>query len=214
MSKRAMTEAAKQKKADAILDCAAAMFLAADYESVKMSAIAKKMCISNGILFVYFPTKQTLFFSLLMREYSARADAMEQLIKSRDIQTPQALFDVILDDLAQQLENTLYLRLESIRTAILEKNVDIRRFLALKMALYERLCTLAEQISIPGVFTPRGILDIFHVQTALIGGFQLASAIPEPMREQLLQSGMEAFVHDFKKDTLQTMRLYLQALKI
>ena len=166
MGKRAMTEAAKEQKAEAILDCAAELFLASDYEAVKMSAVAKKMHISNGILFVYFPTKQTLFFSLLMREYHARVQVMERLMRGRQPRTLTGLCDLILKDLEQQLENTLYIRLEAIRAAILEKNIDAKRFLALKMTLYERMCALSEAAAVPGVVTPKEILHIFHVQTA------------------------------------------------
>jgi len=213
MGKRAMTDAAKEQKAAAILNCAAELFLASDYETVKMSAVAKKMHISNGILFVYFPTKQTLFFSLLMREYHARVNAMEQLLQGGQPKSLAALFDLILKDLEFQLKNTLYIRLEAIRAAILEKNIDSERFIARKTALYERMCAAAETAAIPGVIDAREVLKIFHVQTALIGGFKMAGELPEPLREQLVNQGLNDFVHDFKQDTLRTMRLYLQALR-
>jgi hypothetical protein len=73
------------------------------------------------------------------------------------------------------------------------------------------MCGLAKKIAVPGVISVREILELYHVQTALIEGFQLASDVPDPLREQLLQNGMEAFVHDSREDTLRTMRLYLQA---
>lgn len=213
MGKRAMTEAAKQSKAQSILDCAARMFLAADYESVKMSHIAREMHISNGILFVYFPTKQTLFFSLLMREYHARVDALERRMREAPPADYGALCEVIIEDLKAQLDNTLYVRLESIRAAILEKNVDAMQVLAFKLKLYARMSALAETVALPGVVTAQEILEIFHVQTALIAGFQQASEIPDILRTQFMQNGLEAFVHDAKQDTLHTMRLYLRALK-
>ena len=213
MGIRAMTEAAKQIKGQSILNCAARMFLAADYESVKMSLIAREMHVSNGILFVYYPTKQTLFFSLLMREYHARIDALERRIRQAPPADYEALCALIADDLKEQLDNTLYVRLESIRASILEKNVEPMRVLSFKQELYGRMRALAELIAIPGVLTAREILDIFHVQTALIAGFQQASEIPASLRAQFMQNGLTAFVHDAKQDTLRTMRLYLQALK-
>ncbi len=213
MGKRAMTEAAKQSKAQSILDCAARMFLAADYETVKMSQVAREMHVSNGILFVYYPTKQTLFFSLLMREYHARIDALERRIREAPPADYEALCDLIAGDLKAQLDNTLYVRLESIRAAILEKNVDTAQVLGFKLKLYARMSALAETVAIPGVITAQEILEVFHVQTALIAGFQQASELPDSLRKQFLQNGLEAFVHDAKQDTLRTMRLYLRALK-
>lgn len=213
MGKRAMTDAAKEQKADGFLDCAARLFLQSDYESVKMSAVARETGVSNGLLFVYFPTKQTLFFSLLMREYYARVRAMEELIQNRHPQTLEALCGLILQDLEQQLANTLYIRLEAIRAAILEKNIDAGQFLTMKLALYERMVALADTVAIPGVMTAREILDIFHIETALIEGFQLASELPDPLRDALSKNGLGDFVHDFHRDTLRTMRRYLQALQ-
>ena len=213
MGKRAITDAAKQQKAAAILDCAADLFLASGYNAVTMAAVAKRMHISNGILFVYFPTKQTLFLSLLMREYHARIDAMERLLASNPPHTLAALCALILQDLAQQLHNTLYIRLEAIRAAILEQNVDMRWFLNLKITLYKRLQSVAALAAIPGVITADEVQDIFHVQTALIEGFQLAGKLNEPLRKALTGNGLHAFVYDFHADTLRTMRLYLNALQ-
>ena len=213
MGKRAMTDTAKEHKAGSILSCAAELFLAADYHLVTMSAVARKMNISNGILYVYFPTKQTLFLSLLMREYHTRADAMEALLRREKPKTLAALCGVILTDLERQLRNPLYIRLEAIRASILETNVDPERFLSLKLPLYARLRAIAAEMEIPGVITASEILYIFHVQTAMIGGFKLASAIAEPLRGTLLQNGLCEFVHEFRQDTLRTMRLYLQALQ-
>lgn len=213
MGKRAMTEAAKQAKAQSILSCAARMFLAADYEAVKMSHIAKEMHVSNGILFVYYPTKQTLFFSLLMREYHARIDALEKRIQKAPPADYEALCALIASDLQEQLDNTLYVRLESIRASILEKNIDPALALTCKQALYGRMRALADMIAIPGALAAEEILDIFHVQTALIAGFQQASELPASLREQFKQNGLDAFVRDARHDTLRTMRLYLRALK-
>ena len=63
------------------------------------------------------------------------------------------------------------------------------------------------------MITAAEILDIFHIETAMIEGFKLAGEIPDSLRDELMQNGMEGFIHDFRKDTLRTMRLYLQALR-
>ena len=59
MAKRAMTEEAKEIKAKQILDQAANWLMQKDYEKIKMLDLAKSMNISNGILYVYFRTKET-----------------------------------------------------------------------------------------------------------------------------------------------------------
>ncbi len=87
MPRRAMTDAAKQEKSNAILDKAATMFLQYDYDKIRMSDIAKEMGISNGILFVYFKSKETLFFMLLLREYNARFSRLILRLQNTDIST-------------------------------------------------------------------------------------------------------------------------------
>ena len=211
MPKRAMTEAAKAAKAQAIMDCTAKLFLAADYEAVKMSHVAREMHLSNGILFVYFPTKQTLFFSLLMRAYHARVDALQQRLLAKPALDFAQLSALILDDLNAQLDSILYVRLEAIRAAILEKNIQPGLVLSMKTKLYKRMISLAQKASIPGVISAQDILKLFHVQTAMIAGFYIASDLPPSLRAQFLENDLEAFVHDTKQDTLSAMRLYLQA---
>ena len=213
MARRAMTDADKAEKAQAILNCAAELFLAGDYETVKMSHIAREMHLSSGILFVYFKTKQTLFFTLLMREYHARVDALETQLSKRPPRTFAQLSQAILLDLAHQLDNPLYVRLEAIRSAILEKNIEPQLVLSMKTALYSRMATLAGQTAIPGVISAQEILDLFHVQTAMIAGFQGTGDLPAPLKEQFLSSGLTDFVHDAKQDTLSAMSYYLRAYK-
>ena len=53
-----MTEAAKREKANQILDIAAQLLLTTDYRKIRMIDLARKMGISNGIIYVYFKTKE------------------------------------------------------------------------------------------------------------------------------------------------------------
>ena len=72
--KRAVTEEAKTARSREILDTAERLFMETGYRELKMSDIAKAAGISNGLLFVYFKTKETLFLCLLWREYEKRRE--------------------------------------------------------------------------------------------------------------------------------------------
>ena len=72
-----MSAEAKAARAKQIMDAAADMLLSIDYRHLKMSSIAKAVGISNGLIFKYFKTKETLFLSLLWREYEKRLDYLE-----------------------------------------------------------------------------------------------------------------------------------------
>ncbi|WP_307344910.1 helix-turn-helix domain-containing protein [Paenibacillus polymyxa] len=67
-------------KAQAILDQTTEVFHSSDYEQIKMSDIAKEMKMSKGILYVYFKTKESLFFNLLCCVYEKRLNRLIEII--------------------------------------------------------------------------------------------------------------------------------------
>ena len=78
MGKRARTEQAKQARAQAILEKAKEMLLTTSYEQIKMADLAKSLGLSNGTLYVYFPSKEALFLQLLWQEFEDRMKCLEQ----------------------------------------------------------------------------------------------------------------------------------------
>ena len=138
MARRARTEEAKEEKAQAILDTAERLFATTEIEKIKMADIAKEMGISNGILFVYFKTKEMLFLQLLLREYEKRLNHMQKLIERKPLSTYQNLKELILSEMTQIIEEReVYIRLCSIRGAILEKNIDTEQMIQSKQWLYK-----------------------------------------------------------------------------
>ncbi|WP_244188502.1 TetR/AcrR family transcriptional regulator [Paenibacillus kribbensis] len=104
MAKRAMTDEAKALKAQAILDQAARMFEESEYNHIKMSDIAKEMQMSKGILFVYFKTKEALFFNLLCREYEIRLIRLTELIIEQPIHNFNDFKRLIMTELIEWLK--------------------------------------------------------------------------------------------------------------
>ena len=122
MAKRAMTEEAKLMKANAILDQAAQLLLETDYEKIKMTELAKSLGLSNGILYVYFKTKETLFLRLLWREYEKRLDYLISLTQHTRIRDFDDVSRLLLEELEYLVDqNPLYIKLEAMRSVIFEK---------------------------------------------------------------------------------------------
>ena len=205
MAKRAMTEEAKSAKAQLILDKAKEMFLDSDYEKIKMADIAKAIGISNGILFVYFKTKETLFIHLLWREYENRFIRLKEMAQSEKLESYGDIKKLLLTELDFLVDNNpLYIRLNSIRTLILEKNTDAETLHDMKKGLAEQVSELTSIISSSGILTQEQISDILLKEEAIIIGCYI---------EILTQLEFESFRRDFKREVLDTIGSYLDGFR-
>lgn len=214
MAKRARSQEAKEEKAGAILDMAAEMFATKEFERIKMSEIAKELGISNGILFVYFKTKEMLFFQLLMREYARRLENMEQRIEKADIGNYELFKKLVLEEMAVIIEDSdMYIRLVSIRGAILEKNIDLEVMIESKQWFYNRFKEVALIIyECCKVFKPDEIMEIFLVQESILVGCKLCSSLPKDVLNIIDKYQMEGFKFAFKDNALKTMSYYLDGM--
>ena len=173
--KRAMTQEAKDARACEILDAAHKLLLKKDYKELKTSEIAEAAGISSGLIFTYFKTKETLFLSLLWREFEKRVNYLEQVIA----QTQPASFEdvrrLVLAELEHVLyENPVYVKLEPMRPSILEKNVEPEFLSAMQRRLSTKVIGLCEMLSRGGAVTQDDVLEIFFVEIGMIisGGLQ------------------------------------------
>jgi AcrR family transcriptional regulator len=210
-----MTDEAKSAKAQAILDKAGEMLLDMDYEKIKMSDLAKKMGISNGILFVYFKTKETLFMCLLWREYDKRLDYLISTAKETTFENYKDIKRLFITELEMLIDtNPLYIDLESMRSAIFEKNTDLDVMFTMKKKLFERTLEFAAIVSQSGILTQNQLIDIFFMEAAIITGCKLGSDLPAGVTNIINQLGIEEFMRSFKKDVMDTVNCYLDGLEI
>ncbi|AIQ18509.1 transcriptional regulator [Paenibacillus sp. FSL H7-0357] len=210
MAKRAMSPEAKAIKAQAILDKAAEMFISTEYGKIKMSDIAKQMGMSNGILFVYFKTKEALFFSLLCREYEKRLARLTEMVKEMQIRNFDDFKSLVLIELTELVDhNPLYILLESMRTAVFEKNVDAETMLNQKLNLYQLMADLVSIICAHNALTQEDIMDILQAEASIITGCKLSATLPAEVIDIIEKNGLEGFKRNFKNDVLKTMNCYL-----
>lgn len=210
MGKRARTDAAKEEKANTILDKAAELFLEKDYELIRMADLAKELGISNGILYFYFKTKETLFLCLLWREYEKRLDYLAKKTCLEQIHCFEDIKRLFLEELEYLVDNNpLYIRLESMRGAILERNTDQEVLLRMKTRLFERMEAWTNQLSQSEILTSQQLVDIFFLEAAIITGCKLGTDNPDSVRQILDQLGVAGTQRNFKQDVLNGVRCYL-----
>ncbi len=210
MAKRAMTPEAKALKAKAIMDKAAEMFLTLEYEKIKMSDLAKQMSMSNGILFVYFKTKEALFFSVLCREYEKRLARLTEMAQAAPVRSFDDFKNLIINELMELVEqNPLYVKLESMRTAVFEKNVDAEIMLNQKISLYKSMLELVAIICESNAVAPEDVIEILQAEASIITGCKLSATLPQEVVDIIEQNGLDGFQRNFKEDVRKTMICYL-----
>ena len=205
-----MTDEAKALRAQAILDKAAELFETHEYNQIKMSDIAKETKLSKGILFVYFKTKEALFFQLLCREYIKRLERFIEIISETQIKSLQDIKHLFLKELEEIIDkNPIYIRLEAIRTSVLERNVDSDGMLQSKMLLFKKLKEMTDLLCSNDVINEAQVMDIFQAETAIITGCQLTATLPDEVITIIENHNMYEFKRDFKTDVMNTMSFYL-----
>lgn len=212
--KRAMTEEAKNQRALKILDAAERLFLEKDYHELKMSDIAREAGISNGLLFVYFKTKETLFLCLLWKEYEKRLDSLEERIRRKPPRNFSDFRQLILDDLLELLEkDPLYIRLEAMRGIILEKKADTEILCHIKKRLCHRTEVWSRILEESGILTREEIMDIHFMESGIITGCYQQSLISASVQNSLSPADLCFLKRDYRKDILNGMKYYLEGFQ-
>jgi len=208
--KRAMTDEAKALRAQSILDKAAALFETHEYNQIKMSDIAKETKLSKGILFVYFKTKEALFFQLLCREYVKRLERFIEIISETQIKNLQDIKQLFLKELEEIIDkNPMYIRLEAIRTSVLERNIDSDTMLQSKLLLFQKLTEMTDLLCSNDVINEAQVMDIFQAEAAIITGCKLTATLPDEVITIIENHNLHEFKRDFKTDVMNTMSFYL-----
>lgn len=212
--KRAMTEEAKTARAREILNTAEKLFLESGYRDLKMSDIAKAAGISNGLLFVYFKTKETLFLCLLWREYEKRLDFLEEHVRRKQPESFSDIQALLLEELTLLLENNpLYIRLEALRAVILERGADTDTLCRMKKRLSERTDAWSRQLEESGVLSREEIMDIYCMESGIITGCYQQSLISASVRSVLPSTELCMLQRDYRSDILNGMRCYLEGYR-
>lgn len=119
-----ISEQEKKQREMLIIDQAFLMFETMDFTEITMAALAKKCNLAKGTLFVYFPTKETLFAKLLYKEYSEWGiHELEELRKHKSF-TIESYKKFIMDETSYQIhERMRMIRLVAMKRSIIHQNI-------------------------------------------------------------------------------------------
>ena len=103
----------------------------------------------------------------------------------------------------------MYIRLEAIRTSVLERNVDSDTMLQSKMMLFQKLTEMTDLLCQNDVINEAQVMDIFQAEAAIITGCKLTATLSDEVITIIENHNMLEFKRDFKTDVMNTMSFYL-----
>jgi AcrR family transcriptional regulator len=202
---RAVDDAQKRERREAILETAAAIFTDKDYNDISMLAVAERAGLAKGTLYLYFQTKEALFLAVLHRQLEGWFDALD--ISLAHASTPIA--DLIARSLADQPD---MLRLLALLHTHLENNAGYAPVAAFKHMLLQRLQTTGSRLeqAVPGLNPGDGARTLLRLYALVIGLQHLTTQTPVA-REVITQEGLHAFDLDFERELIDVLTTLLRA---
>jgi len=195
--RRAYRPEEKASRRQSILVGALQLLRETAYPDLRMTDLAQRLGLGKGTLYLYFPTKESLFLAVLQAEMGAWFEQAARKLEAAPAGSePAAVADGLVDEL---LRRPLLPGLQALLHGVLERNIpaaeahDFARFLqAGVVKVGERL----ERV-LPGLARGSGPLYLIRFHGLVIGS-QLMSARPPGVREALQDPDMALFDFDFE----------------
>jgi AcrR family transcriptional regulator len=172
---RAVTDALKDARHDAILAAARTLFCAGPFESIAMSQVAAAAGLAKGTLYLYFRTREEMFLTLLAKEISDWLGAFAE--QAKHCASPDAALDWIASSLAARRE---LVHLAGLLHAVLERNLPVETARAFKLGVEAGVSAIAPDLAralrLSDEKDARRFLN--WLQVCVVGVHQMASPTP------------------------------------
>jgi AcrR family transcriptional regulator len=195
--RRAHRPEQKEARRQTILAAALQLFREVPYAELRMADLATRLGLGKGTLYLYFPTKEALFLSVLQAEMGAwfqgAADLLERGPRGA---SAGAVAEGLVEEL---LARPLLPKLQALLHGVLEQNVPRAEAVAFAKFLQAGVLKVGRRLEavLPGLPPGQGsaYLIRFH---ALVMGTQLMSSRPPVVQEALQEPDMTMFDFTFR----------------
>ncbi|ODV21536.1 MAG: TetR family transcriptional regulator [Rhodanobacter sp. SCN 68-63] len=192
--RRAVSVDMKAQRREEILAAALRLLERQPYETITMSAVAAAAGVAKGTTYLYFPTREALFLTLLGEHYQHWFDALDARC-ALPVRGAREWAGWAARELAAR---PLFLRLVAVLHAVLETNVPVAEVLAFKRALAERVersgAALEQSLGLQGGDGARLLLWL----QAVVPGLAQMAAPPAPLHAALRSdAALSGFLIDF-----------------
>jgi AcrR family transcriptional regulator len=207
---RAVTEALKDARRDAILAAAQALFCKEPFENIAMSDIADAADLAKGTLYLYFRTREEIFLALLTREFSSWFAAFSEASKS--FASPEATLDWIADSLVR----SELVRLAALLHAVLERNLSVETARSFKLGVEAGVSVIAPDLAralrLESEEDTRRFLR--WLQASIVGVHQLASPAPAVRAAMAEEPRLARLAIDFRTELRAMLGALLAGMRL
>jgi len=211
MAKRATGELEKGTRRNEILSRAEELFREKDYDAIRMSDLADGLGLAKGTLYLYFSSKEALFFALL----GERLDSVfGQLRGSLAAAAGRATIDGVAGSAAAAMAADPVLpRLLAAMHPVLEKKLPFEEALAFKRELAASLARAGAEVAsaLPPLGPEDGRTFLLYFYAQVVGLVSLTDLSPF-VRKLAAQPGLEPLRLDFEAALRDSARALLAGL--
>jgi AcrR family transcriptional regulator len=214
--KRAAGEEDKLVRRGEILILADRLCRKRSYDEIRMADLAREAGIAKGTLYLYFPSKESLFLALLDERLAAAFEGLEARLEAASSRAGGPSLDSgeLAREVTAALSRDLALpRLLAILHAELEKKVAYEEALGFKrrLAAFIMGAGMALSRAYPALSPEAGREFFLFLYAQIVGLVQLTDISPF-MKRITAEPGLEVFKLGFAQTLEESARLILEGL--
>jgi AcrR family transcriptional regulator len=202
---RARQESQKLARRRDILAIAGEMIAGMPFQAIAMAEVAERAGLAKGTLYLYFPSKESLFLALLEESLQVWFEDFNTALSAQPVGlSAERLARLVGRSLAP---HPLVPRLLGILHAVLEQNVPAERVLAFKELLLGEMAATGEllEAKLPYLAAGQGARVILRVNALVVGLQQLAEPGPAVAQAMRGAPALAAFEVDFAEELETTL---------
>jgi AcrR family transcriptional regulator len=167
-TRRARTPDAKADRRALILEAALQLSRRMPFAEVTMAAVASEVGVTKGTLYLYFPSKESLFLAVLDALMQDWFEAVNAALEAPGPRNVTAIADALSTAFLDRADLT---RLLALLEGVLERNIDLETAVAFKRATLERTARTAAllEAAIPTLPAGAGVGVLMRCRALLVG---------------------------------------------
>ncbi len=217
LTRRARSSEQKSERRDDILAAAEALLRERSYYGINIADVANRAGMAKGTVFLYFKTKEEVFFHIAAREFVHWFDAMDIAFAEACASGKKTPETAVMNSLRLILEqNPLLPQLSAILHVILEQNIGYQEARDFKKNLFSRLGrtgALLEKCLLylrPG----QGVKLLLWVYGLIIGFTHMANPAPVMQKIYRKEAELRQMQIDFNENLFSAMGAILDGWKM
>jgi len=206
--KRARKADQKTARRQDILAAAWELFQTSSGDLPTVTRVARKAGLSKGTIYLYFSSKEELFFAVFESRIQEWVNSIESELEDKG--APADIADLSRIMTRYVVDNPLVIKLGTVTKSFFEKNIDTKIIYDCDRRIVYLVDTAAEVISARFSFISRKQASQMLVRAyALSLGLWQVLDRPDAVRRQLLNEGIDHFTPEFSENVLQSMEIFI-----